>query len=203
MKEPTAVGIDLAGSPGRPTGLCVLKGLRGKTFLLFSDDEILAKVPREAALIAIDAPLFLPKGRCCLEDDCPCAGGSHFRQCDLELRELKIKFFPVTLGPMRALTQRGIALRKRLEGEGFSVIETYPGGAQDLWGIPRQKDMKGLRRALQGFGFRGDPARGELSRHELDAITCALVAREHLKGRSLELGDREEGLLVLPAAGRI
>ncbi len=202
MKQLTALGIDLAGSPRRPTGLCVLRGRKVKTCLLLSDDEILAKVPREAALIAIDAPLFLPRQRCCLEDDCSCAGSSHFRQCDLELRRLRIKFFPITLGPMRALTKRGIALRDRLEAEGFPVIETYPGGAQDFWGIPRQRDRRGLREALLAFGLRGHVERDDISTHELDAITCALVARDHLQGRSLELGDREEGFLVLPAAGR-
>ncbi len=199
MRGLTLVGIDLAGSSRRPTGLCLLRGRTVRTRLLFGDDEVVASVPAGAALIAIDAPLFLPRGRCCLEDGCRCAGSSHFRRCDLELRRLGIRFFPITLGPMRALTRRGISLRERLQEKGFPVIETYPGGAQDIWGVPRQKDKEGLGQALLAFGLKGDIARRELSAHELDAVTCALVARDHFRGKSLELGDREEGLLVLPA----
>jgi len=40
-KPLTVVGIDLAGSPRRPTGLCVLHGLKGETLVAFSDDDIL------------------------------------------------------------------------------------------------------------------------------------------------------------------
>ena len=50
-------------------------------------------------LVGMDAPLFLPAGRCCLRNDCTCPKDIHFRQCDLDLRRRHIKFFPITLGP--------------------------------------------------------------------------------------------------------
>ena len=53
------------------------------------------------------------------------------------LLTMKIKFFPITLGPMRQLTLRGLALKEKLEKVGLRVFETYPGAVQDLWGIPR------------------------------------------------------------------
>jgi predicted nuclease with RNAse H fold len=89
-------------------------------------------------------------------------------------------------------------VRDRLEKEKIPVIETYPGGAQDLWGIPRQKDPMGLKKGLLGFGLDGDIKRRKISCHELDAITCALVAQEHQSGCSLVLGDPDEGVMVLP-----
>ena len=51
-----------------------------------------------------------------------------------------IKPFPITLGPMRKLTVRGIHLKNILETKNFTVIETYPGGGQDVLGIPQENN---------------------------------------------------------------
>jgi len=76
------VGIDLAGSPKRPTGLCVLHALAAEMRVVFSDNDILDFV-REAqpTLIPFDAPLSLPKGRWTILD----RSGEHLRQCDRAL----------------------------------------------------------------------------------------------------------------------
>ncbi len=62
-------GIDLAGSVKRPTGVCVIDSrLSARCGVTYSDAEILAKVTEsKATIVAIDAPLALPKGRHCLE----------------------------------------------------------------------------------------------------------------------------------------
>jgi len=192
------VGIDLAGSDRRPTGICLLQGNQAKVFVLYTDEEILGAIEDDVLAVAIDAPLSLPKGRCCLRDDCECSGKVHFRACDLELRKMGIKFFPITLGPMRKLTLRGIALKNHLEVRGLRVFETYPGAAQDLWGIPRQKNLLGLRQGLKQFKLRGNWLDRKVTKDELDALTCALVAREELKGKAVSIGDPEEGLMILP-----
>src|SRR2546426_1471383 len=97
------LGIDLAGSPRRPTGLCLLRRSQAQTSVAFSDEDILNTVHQARPdLVPIDAPLSLPKGRKTISD----RGGGHFRDCDLELRRRGIRFFPVTLGPMRMLTER-------------------------------------------------------------------------------------------------
>jgi len=192
------VGIDLAGSERRPTGICVLAGRKADVWVAHTDREILEAVEEDAQVVAIDAPLSLPRGRCCLRDDCPCAGRAHFRACDLELRRMKIKFFPITLGPMRQLTLRGLAVKKKLERRGFRVFETYPGAAQDIWGIPRQKDPQGLREGLKRFKLHGNWSRPGVTKDELDALTCALVARENLRRNTITIGDPEEGLMILP-----
>ncbi|MBI1744572.1 DUF429 domain-containing protein [Candidatus Acetothermia bacterium] len=197
--QPVVVGLDLAGSPKRPSGFCWLKGRDAETQELYSDEEILETIsPIKPALIAIDAPLTLPRGRHCLEDDCYCAGGNHFRECDLELRRMKIRVFPLTLGPMRMLTKRGMALASKFNKMGYKTIETYPGAAQDIWKIPRQKDPKGLKKGLRQFKLNGALGKRGLSVHEMDAICCALVAQLHLQKKSLALGDPTEGLMILP-----
>jgi predicted nuclease with RNAse H fold len=190
------IGIDLAGSPLRPTGICRLQGRRVETTVVYDDNELLQFIGRTAPThIGIDAPLFLPIGRCCLRDDCSCPRDIHFRECDLELRRRGIRFFPITLGPMRQLTGRGMNLSSLLSGKGHTVLETYPGAAQDLWGIPRQKDVAGLRRGLRRFV---DFDRRRRTCHELDAITCALLAQLHDQGQAELIGRPDEGWMVLP-----
>ncbi len=198
MKPIIVLGIDLAGSPKRPTGICRLTGLTASTREVFSDEEILESAAPDVRLVAIDAPLSLPRGRCCLRDDCDCAGRAHFRECDTELRTLGIRFFPITLGPMRMLTRRGMQLKDEFEKRGFEVVETFPGGAQDIWGMPRQKNPAGLRRSLREFGVKGDIRKRGISVHELDAITCALAARCYIQRNFLATGDPTEGQIILP-----
>jgi uncharacterized protein len=196
-----AVGLDLAGSPLRRTGFCRLgPGLVSRTRVLGDDEEIVrVVVDTDPSIVAIDAPLALPRGRRSL--DVP--GPPHLRACDRELLALGIRFFPLTLGPMRQLTARGIALAARLRKRGFTVIEAYPGGAQDVLGLPRKGEgVERLRRALVRFGFRGDVRRPDLTHDELDAIACAYTGREHLAGRSLVLGVADEAELVLPRPRR-
>jgi uncharacterized protein len=194
MKPFAVVGIDLAGVALRPTGACSLRDLEASTALFFEDRDILDFVRREKPdLVAIDAPLNLPPGRRSIED----RNGAHYRPCDLELRRRKIPFFPITLGPMRALTVRGIGLRKRLEHEGFPVVEIYPGGAQDIWGIPRARhDLRKLRLGLIRLGLKG--LGKNISEHELDAASGALVGLRYLQGKARVFGDFETGAILMP-----
>jgi predicted nuclease with RNAse H fold len=193
--EPSLVlGLDLAGSPRRPTGVCRLaKGL-ARTRLLHADDEILGYVLEERpVLVAIDAPLKLPPGRASIHD----RNDSHYRVCDMELRRRKIPFFPITLGPMRGLTERGMLLAREIERQGIRVIEIYPGGAQDVWGIPRAaRDIEALRRGLRSLGVKG--LRKAASDHELDAATGALVGNLFLRGEAEVYGNFTEGAIVMP-----
>jgi len=188
------VGIDLAGVKTRPTGFCVLEGMDASTCLLYTDEEIIEQtVSVNPSVVAIDAPLALPKGRMSLEE----RSSIHFRQCDKDLMKMGIKFFPITLGPMRRLTERGIGLRRSLEERGFEVIETYPGAAQDVLRIPRkQNGLAKLRRGLEELGIKklDDSMTGD----ELDSVTCALVGKMYLEGRYIAIGDSEEILMILP-----
>jgi uncharacterized protein len=164
--------------------------------VLHEDDEIRAVV-REGRpeLVIIDAPLSLPRGRRTIED----RSGPHLRACDRELLRRHIRFFPLTLGPMRMLTVRGMRLAHEFRADGYSVVEGYPGASQDLLGIPRkQLGLAPLRRGLLRLGLRGDVELRGRSHDELDAATIAWVGRQHLAGRSLVIGDPTEGLMVLP-----
>lgn len=190
----TVLGIDLAGVPTRPTGICVLEGMKATTSLVHTDPEIIGLADTfRPAVITIDAPLSLPPGRSSIDD----RNGEHLRPCDRELLRRRIRFFPITLGPMRGLTRRGIYLKETLEGIGHRVFEVYPGGAQDLLGIPRkQKGLDLLQEGHERLGIRG--LGEDLSDHELDAVTAAFVGRLFLLGRYEVFGSLEDGAILMP-----
>ncbi len=193
------IGIDLAGVEKRDSGICILnEKLKANTYILRRDNEIIEGMIKERPeLIAIDAPLSLPFGRCCLKDNCSCRKKGHLRQCDKELLNMKIKFFPLTLGPMRKLTMRGMKLKEKLEAKGLKVIEVYPGGAQDILNIPRkQKGISELKKGLMAIGIKSISQ--VTSDHELDAATSALVGKMYVEGNYLALGNPEEGLMIMP-----
>ena len=191
VKPLVVAGVDLAGSPARPTGVCILTGDRARTQLAFDDAEILDLIRGAGPdLVPIDAPLSLPPGRRDIGD----RNGEHFRPCDRELQRRKICFFPITLGPMRMLTERGLRLKEEIEAAGLVPVECYPGGALDVWGLPRQQhDRDGLRRGLARLGVRG--LRASMSGHELDAVAAALVGRDFFEGTAEMIGG-EDGMLL-------
>jgi hypothetical protein len=188
----TIVGLDLAGVESRPTGFCIFADMQAQTCLVYTDKEILAKI-RESnpQVVAIDAPLSLPPGRKSIEE----RTGVHLRESDRELLRRGIRFFPVTLGPMRKLTERGINLRRILEVENFITREVYPGGAQDVIGIPRkQKGLEKLKAGLENLGIKG--LNSQMSDHELDAVTCAYVGKLFLEGKAVTYGTPSEGIVM-------
>ncbi|MCX8159422.1 MAG: DUF429 domain-containing protein [Candidatus Saccharicenans sp.] len=198
------VGLDLAGSLRRPTGFCLINQKEILTSVLYTDQDIIEEVRKTAPkVVAMDAPLSLPPGRNHIED----RNGGHFRSCDLELRKRGIRFFPITLGPMRALTARGLKLKSALNRSGYEVIEIYPGGAQDVWNLPRagrdrEKLARGLARlARKEFGLKLSPKAKpwpQMTADELDAVTAALVGLMYQQGRA-ELFGRGQKIIVMPA----
>jgi predicted nuclease with RNAse H fold len=178
-------GIDLAASTKRQTGLCILdKNVITK--IVFTDSQILKEIKRaRPKVVAIDAPLFLPIGRKDLRKS-----PIHLRSCDRELLKMRIKFFPISLGPMRALTKRGMQLKSKLERLGTKVIETYPGAVYDILGINRKKPQ-GLRKFIE-FNPKGK------STHEIDAIACAYIARLYDMAKAKKIGKKREGYMYIP-----
>jgi len=191
------MGIDLAGLPHRPTGLCLLREMEVSTQLVYENREIISLIKeKNPALVAIDAPLSLPLDRSCHKNKVS------LRACDEELRRRRIPFFPPTLGPMRQLTERGRRLKKRIEAMGIKVIEVYPGAAQDIWGLPRaRREAAKLRLGLQKMGLKG--LKEKMTAHELDAVTAALVGYYYLQGKTEGIGESEEGLIILPLKDKL
>jgi len=194
-KKFKVIGIDLAGSPKRKTGICLLTdNIILSCKIVYTDDEIFDYVKNYSPdLIAIDAPLNLPPGRKTLED----RNGEHFRPCDRELLKRGIRFFPITLGPMRSLTKRGIALKTKLKRRKYIVVEIYPGAAQDIWKIPRkQHGLEKLRKGLKKLGIKG--LNNKMNGDELDAVSGAVVGQLYLQRKAEVIGNFWKGAIVLP-----
>lgn len=203
LGEPSRVlGIDLRSSARYPTGAAVMTPDRRLRHLstVRTDAAILALVTaHRPALIAIDAPLALPEGRCCARTDCACARHGIWRQVDRQCAALGYRPYPTLLPSMVGLTLRGIALAERLRAEGHAVVEVYPGMAQDILGVPRkQAGVAALARGLRGVGVRGIPRARRVTHDELDAATCALVAVLHRAGETFSLGNGIDAPVVAP-----
>ncbi len=194
------IGIDLAGVPEKETGFAVLrKGLKTETRVLHTDKEIIKEtLKHKPRIITIDAPLGMPRGRCCFDKNCSCRSAGAMRKAERALVKMGIRVFPCGFAGMQKLTLRGIKLRKYFEKKKHRVIETYPGSAQDILGMPRKgKGLESLRKALIKYGFRGDVKTAKTD-HELDAITSALVGKYYLEKNYLALGDPEEQQIIVP-----
>jgi len=195
------VGIDLTGSAKRPSGFCIMQNAHAVTYRVREDEEMLMLIQGfKPDLISLDSPLSLPFGRISPFDDDP--GRTEYginRSCERLLAARGIRSYPPLIQSMQKLTQRGIALADRLRSLGYSVIESYPGGAQDILGIPRKK--KGIDLLITGlsnFGILGNYIQEKTSHDEIDAITCALVGLFYLDGKYEALGNEQEGFLIIP-----
>ena len=169
--------------------------------MLGSDDELVAAVAASGAkVVSIDSPLSLPRGRTRATDDDP--GRREFgimRICERTLKRRGSNVYPCLLPSMQRLTARGILLAGRLRMAGFPVIESYPGAAQDIMGIPRKgAGQELLARGLAEFGLKGPFVEGKVRHDELDAITSALVGYFFLAGRYEALGGEGENALIVP-----
>jgi uncharacterized protein len=167
-------GIDLAALPHNQTGVCLCDGELFEPGTLYGDDAILRYLQEhKPRIVAIDAPLTLPRGRCCFNDEC--CGTRKIRECDRRLIARGHRVFPPGFSFMKQLTLRGKSLKDRLEG--YEVIEVHP------------------RTTMRILGPREFPkARTE---HERDACAAALCAFLYAAGKCEVLGD-DEGVIVIP-----
>ncbi len=208
--RPNVAGVDLASAPEygakryNRVGLAALAPdltVRHLESCPCDDDRIVAFVAEtKAEVVAIDAPLSLPAGRCCADDSCRCARFGRVRAIDRACFALGLRPFPALIPSMRGLTLRGIELKSRLERLGLSVIEVYPGAVQDMLRLPRKQ--AGLPRLLAGLrrlGLRGlDRLRPDGD--QLDALTAAYMAHLYRQGRYWAMAVPGETPLIFPDA---
>ncbi|WP_172426721.1 DUF429 domain-containing protein [Flavobacterium sp. ACN6] len=195
------IGLDLTGSEKKASGWAFLQDGHVSTKRIKTDAAIIAEIIHlNPSLVSIDCPLSLPKGRIRVGDDDP--GRYQFgitRECERLLLKRGIRSYPPLIKSMQQLTQRGITLAQSIRNLGFTVIESYPGGAQDILGLPRkQKDLQALIAGLKTFGIQGSYDGPGIVHDEIDAITCCLVGLCYLSGHFEALGNQDEGYLIVP-----
>jgi predicted nuclease with RNAse H fold len=95
-------------------------------------------------------------------------------------------------------------LAEQLRNEGLPVIESYPGAAQDILGIPRKgSSLEELKWGLNRAGIRGRYVKGRVTHDEVDAITSALVGLFYLADDYVALGTAREDYLIVPRSPKI
>ena len=198
LDQVTVAGIDLVASDKKASGFCLLHGSHCQTKRCTTDEEMIATIlDAHVNLVSIDSPLCLPKGRTSYFDDDPMRHCGITRYCERELKRRGISSYPCLIQSMQKLTERGIELSKKLRALGIATIESYPGAAQDILGIPRkQGGLERLARGLRDFGIEGDYA--SMSHDELDAVTSALVGYFFWVGKFEALGTEAEAPMIIP-----
>ena len=213
MKYPTFLGIDLTSTEAKPSA-CL--GLDSKSQLVYlgfltKNSDILALVNfYSPEVIAIDAPLSLPLGLCCLEESCPCKPKfpRKNRQCDQELRQQGIPCYPTSKKTfIKDLIYRGIELKTSIGREvkqAGQVIEIYPFASKvRLFGktLPRKTTKQGmsfLRDKLEDI-LPGLKPYVDMLDHDLcDAAVAAYTALLYHQNKVDALGTSEEGLIFIP-----
>jgi len=192
-KPPRVVGIDLTGSEKRATGWALMDGSYATTRSIRTDEELIREtLAAKPDLVSIDSPLSLPEGY-------GRPGVPIYRKCELALKRMGISVFWCLLPSMEMLTRRGIKLAAALRDAGCKVIESYPGAAQDILGIPRKKaSLEELKQGLWRAGITGDFLTADITHDEVDAITSALVGVFYLADDYIALGTPSEDYLIVP-----
>lgn len=192
-RPPRIVGIDLTGSERRATGWALMDGARATTKSITTDaDLIAATLASKPDIVSIDSPLSLPEPQ-------GAATTPIYRKCELALKRMGISVFWCLLPSMKMLTHRGIKLARELRSAGCNVIESYPGAAQDILGIPRKKaSLQELKWGLSRAGITGDFLTANITHDEVDAITSALVGLFYMANDYIALGTPAEDYLIVP-----
>lgn len=205
------VGIDVFSGKGK-TALAVLSSRGRKPALFFlgerseySDNDVLMGVVMDFCpkLVAIDAPLTLPLGRCCLRSDCSCRLNviQKGRACERILAAAGISiYFPTAW--VSDLVNRGLELAERCRRLGLSYIEVYPYATKiALFGrLPKKSTREGRKRlqVLMASLVEGIPGGMLLSHDRLDSLVAAYTGYLHLKRATRSVGDPKEGVICVP-----
>jgi uncharacterized protein YprB with RNaseH-like and TPR domain/predicted nuclease with RNAse H fold len=196
------VGIDLTGSEKRATGWALMDGAAATTKSLRTDEELIREtLAAKPDMVSIDSPLSFPEG---VTD--PNHVGNHpiYRKCELALKRMGISVFWCLLPTMKGLTTRGMLLAAELRKHGLNVIESYPGAAQDLLGIPRKgASLPELKQGMGRIGITGPYLTDHVTHDEVDAITSALVGLFYLADDYMALGTPSEDYLIVPRSPSI
>jgi predicted nuclease with RNAse H fold len=119
-------------------------------------------------------------------------------------KRMGISVFWCLLPTMKGLTMRGMRLADEFRKHGLQVIESYPGAAQDILGIPRKgSSLEELKWGLNRAGIDGEYLTGRVTHDEVDAVTSALVGLFYLANDYIALGTPTEDYLIVPRSPKI
>ncbi len=205
-------GIDLTSAEDKPSACLCLNSRLEVVYcgLLGTDVDIAAAVGfNSPRLVAIDAPLSLPVGLCCLEEDCGCQQRLPWkgRLCEQVLAHSGAPcYFTTKKSIIKHMVYRGMGLREQLTGQGYDVIEVYPYASKiRLFGkpVPAKTTALGLnwlRDRLSLLLANVSPILESWDHDLCDAAIAAYTAFLFAQGQAEAVGDREEGVIYIPVS---
>ena len=206
----SVLGIDLSASSNKPSTYAFLDGEGCLSHLgsFKAHDELFSILTeRNPAIVAIDAPLFLPSGLCCLEESCHCSlvDGQKGRIAEQTLASMGIGcFYTNKRSIIRKLIYRAIDLRGELVQRGYRVIEVYPYATKvKLFNgrVPAKSNPESLlflrKRLPELISGLASHARG-LNHDRCDALLTAYTGQLSQAGLTEEVGVKEEGFITIP-----
>jgi predicted nuclease with RNAse H fold len=203
-------GIDLTSSEAKPSACICLNDKLEVVFhgLLHTDDNITKAIGLSSPqIVAIDAPLSLPLGLCCLEQSCDCQPRLPWkgRWCEQELASRAIPcYFTTKKSIIKRMVYRGIALKDALSRQSHEVIEVYPYASKvRLFGksVPpktRALGLDWLGKKLSVLLTNLDPRLERWSHDMCDAAIAAYTGLLYIHGEAEVVGNTEEGLIYIP-----
>ncbi len=177
---PIVGGLDLAGSPKRPSGLVILDTLSNTILyagIVYDTEKIVNTITAYTpTVIAIDSPL------------------SHsqrgYRLVDIELKRRGYRVLPPSWRGMKMLVDRALVIMKRLVEKNIAVIETHPRSAlkssrcETIWDLLVSTGIKGLPQYLP--------------KDVADAAISAVVAKFYVEGRAVYISASDGIVYLLP-----
>ena len=213
MKYPTFLGIGLTSTEAKPSACLALDSRAQLIYLGFltKDKDMVALLGfYSPQIIAIDTPLSLPLGLCCLEESCACKPkfARKYRQCDQELRRQGIPCYLTSKKTfIKDLIYRGIGLKTSIAHElrqASQVIEVYPFASKvRLFGgtMPRKTTKQGmsfLRDKLATIVPDLEPYLDMFDHDLADAAIAAHTGLLYNRNKVDALGNGKEGLIFIP-----
>lgn len=176
-------GIDLAGSPRRPSGVAIIyNGILVYADKVYFDDEIIGLLRSyNVCIVAIDAPLSHAKG---------------YRRVDLKMKKRGFRVLPPGWRGMKMLVSRAIRIKSILESMGISVIETHPSSALKNTGF------KDIMAALSKIISVNDWSFLDKGKDVVDAVIAASVAWVYVCNKAEKISDVDGAIFLLPSLGK-
>jgi uncharacterized protein len=197
------VGIDMTQS-AKPCSLVVLNDRpeiidTHKT----RDDEEIVKYCDGADVVAIDSPLFLPAGLCCLKKDCDCQPISEKkgRESEQELSKRHIPSYYTTKKTfIKKMIERSMEIAKKISMNGTKVIEIYPHASSfTLFGkLPKKTTPNGFCALKEHFRKLVYGTEQIQNHDQADALLGAYTGWLWLNGKSEGIGNQDEGFIWIP-----
>ena len=204
-----AIGIDMTQS-SKLCSLAVIEDGTGKVALKnindICNDDALVQLCQGAEVVAMDSPLFLPLGLCCLKESCNCQSLSNKkgRECERLLSKRGISSYYTTKKTfIKPMIYRSIELARQISSIGTTVIEVYPyasGVALFGSGLPiKNKNRKAycssltekISKLVSGISLIK-------SLDQADAVLAAYTGLLWLRGEAEAIGSHDEGYIWLP-----